>query len=136
MNLEQGMALFALSVSAVLIAFFVVVLIFLVRGFLSFRGSSFTELVKFIKYELKEKIKEDAKEIIIENTLSREQQREILMDHCRKTIMYSENEVERNFNTLCLKTLENNSDICTMNELMTELDKMDKNLLINNLKGN
>lgn len=129
MNLELGFALSALSLSALLIAFWVVVLIFLIRGFLTFRGSSFTELFKFIKH----KLKEDAKEVIIENTLSREQQREILLDHCRKTIIYSENEVERNFNTLCLKTLENNSELCTMNELMTELDKIDKNLLINNL---
>lgn len=131
MNLELGIALFALSLSALLIAFWVVVLIFLIRGFLTFRGSSFTELCKFIKH----KLKEDAKEVIIEKPISRELQRELLMKYCRKTTLNPGNRVERELNAICLKILTDNPDICTMNELMTELDKMDKNLLINTLEG-
>lgn len=83
---------------------------------------------------LKQKIKADVDEVIIEKPISRKRERELLIEQCRETSQYSEHEVERKLNTMCLQILEDNPEICTMDELMIELDKIDKNLFKENLK--
>ena len=115
----------ALSLSAVLIIAFIIIFMLLLRGF------NPKEFLRFLKH----KLKEDVDEVIIKKPLSRERQRELLMKYCRDISVTPVNDVERKLNIMCIQILEDNPEICTMEELMTELDKMDKNLLINTLKG-
>lgn len=72
----------------------------------------------------------EPKEVI--KPISRERQRELLMEYCRGISITSVHDSERKFNIMCTQILEDNPEICTIDELMIELDKIDKNLFKEN----
>ena len=99
-------------------------------------GASGFDWYDFFKGLTRDKPKEDTKEDFAElkTTLDRARDRELLMLQCRE--QYAMTDVERKFNAMCLQILEDNPEICTIDELMTELDKIDKNLFKENSNEN
>lgn len=118
-------AIVALSLVVVVSAAFAIILLLLLRGF---------ELKDFFRWFFMID-RSEKKEPVVRKPLDRERERKLLMDYCRDTALNSEHKVERKFNSICLQTLEDNPEICTMDELMMELDKIDKNLFNNLFKG-
>ena len=122
----------AIVLIMILLAAFAVIFILGIGGF------DFGDFFRwfFMIDRSKDEIKKDVKEVEIESPIKRKQQREFLLGYCRDAIQYSGNEVERKLNAICLQILENNPEVCTIEELMTELDKRDKNLYNNLFKEN